>query len=492
MFGRRQIGRWPNVTLSTHNTFEIMNLLLRLVLVTTSLVLLPRAAYAQNHGTMLWISDMHFDPFYGGELLKLVNDNGNGWRDHQEWGEIFGEMTANQRLAPAGSDANEYQVQAVLQQARRKLTTPPDLILITGDFLSHNFSSAYFNAPGLPGALATVEMHNRFVDETIAYLALSVATAFPQVPVIATLGNNDAYCGDYDIRGNSQFLANTLQTFRRYFLPSLSEDFQNTAGCYTTHIPGTQHRLMVLNSVPFMAKYPEADWIAGFKPLSDSCTALRTVEPGDIFDWMTTVTEGADHHQRIWVVCHVPPGVACYDGTQNWSHPVAGKDKTVPIVNLFQDYFLQHQTQLAGVLSAHSHAAEFKLIRDTTGTGKPVSFVLMAPSIGRNHSNNASFRLMTFERASLRVLDYETHWMDGTASNPVWGQPFRFTETYRVPDVSTTSLAAVYEAMKSSTKLPDGKTYLDQYFFDYSTRNNSQNSQARSHYVNAVGNILGP
>ena len=449
------------------------------------------ATPAASSGTLLWISDIHFDPYAGGQVVKLANATRTGWRDHSEWGAILKTMPANQSCSPAGRDANAFLLQTVLGRAASQFSRKPDCILITGDFLAHDFNAEYFSKQQLPDSLVSVAQFNRFVDQTLAHLALSVARTFPGVPVIASLGNNDAYCGDYGVRGNSGFLSATHRTFRRYFLPELSMDFVKYGGCYATQIPGTHHKVVVLNSVPFLSGYPESWSIAGIKPLTSRCRPLRNVELVDEVDWLSRTMAACRTDQRVWMVCHIPPGVACYDGTQNWSRPVPHAAEQRPFVNAFSAFYLQHRQRFAGILAGHSHNAEFKLIRDSR-LGAAASFVLMAPSIGRNHGNNASFRTLRFNRSTLLIEDYTTHWLDGSRSPPTWGKPFSFAATYGQPDVSAESLLQVYTGMLSGARAPTGMTVLDQYFSDYSTRNGASNSKPRAHYRQAVGSIIGP
>lgn len=449
------------------------------------------AESADAPGCLLWISDMHFDPYAGGDVINLANDSRTGWRDHSEWGPIFKASPGNAVCAPAGSDANDFLIQRVLDGAAEQLTHKPDCILITGDFLSHGFNAAYFNENDLPACLTTVPLFNRFVDQTMAYLAASVSKRFPGVPVIAALGNNDAYCGDYGVRGNSGFLTRTRQTFQKYFLPDLSNDFVKYGGCYAASIPGTNHKFVVLNSIPFISDYPETWSISGIKPLNSACSPLRDIELVDEFNWLTDTMDACSDNQKVWVACHIPPGVNCYDGTQGWPRPVPYGKESIPFVNEFSKFYLKQREHFGGVLTGHSHNAEFKLIRDAE-TNDPVSFVLMAPSIGRNHENNASFRTLRFNRSTLAIEDYTTHWLDGSQSPVVWGKPFKFTTTYGQPDVSPTSLLSVFTGMTAGAKAPTGKTFLDQYFYDYTTRNGAMNTKSRTHYKKALGSIIGP
>ncbi len=58
-------------------------------------------------GWLLWCSDIHFDPFGGGQVSKLANASQTGWRDHSEWGAILKRIPANRSCSPAGRDAND-------------------------------------------------------------------------------------------------------------------------------------------------------------------------------------------------------------------------------------------------------------------------------------------------------------------------------------------------------------------------------------------------
>ncbi|MEO1998018.1 MAG: hypothetical protein ABGZ17_22395, partial [Planctomycetaceae bacterium] len=298
-------------------------------------------------------------------------------------------------------------------------------------------------------------------------------------------------CGDYGIRSDSGFLSTTRRTFQKYFLPDLSEDFVTYGGCYASIVPGTHHKFVVLNSVPFLAGYPESWSIAGLKQLTTACGRLRSVELVDEMHWLARTMDACAEDQQVWIVCHIPPGVACYDGTQNWSRPVPDRGKRVPFVNVFSDFYLKRRKQFAGILAGHSHNAEFKLIRDAH-RDELASFVLMAPSIGRNHGNNASFRLVGFNRSNLRIEDYTTHWLDGSTAPPTWATPFTFRETYGQSDVSAAALSRVLNDMQSGATLPTGKTALDQYFYDYSTRTGAANHRPRAHYPRALDSIVGP
>ena len=437
-----------------------------------------------DEGSLLWISDVHFNPFHGGDVLPLATADGKNWRNHQKWGKILASMPVNQKCSGA-EDTNDFLMQMVLQKASEVTrNSKPDFILMTGDFLSHDFTACYFNRSGLPQQLLSVDQHNDFVRQTMAYVAMSVSDRFPGIPVIAVLGNNDAFCGDYDVRGNSGFLASTQATFQKYFLADLSDDFQELGGCYSTEIPQTNHRVIVLNSIPFMQVYPALKYVSASPLQKSSCESLRRVELVDEDQWLRNEVNTLNSGNKAWIACHVPPGINCYDGRQYWNSQREEMGKQ-SFIDQFVSFYRSKQQHLAGILAGHSHMAEFKLINGQQG--EPQSSVLMAPSVARNHGNNASFRLMKFDRKTLFVNDYVTHWIDASSSPPKWAAPFSFTETYQQPDVSPSSLNAVYQRMNSGDR-----GTIDQYFSDYSTRNGAGNSSARRNFRLALPSLLAP
>ena len=417
----------------------------------------PAPSHADDDGRFLWLSDIHLDMFYYDKsspqakreaqttLKNLVDDSDPQalrWKDHSQWGPILDQsVTQGGSYNARGSDANHKLLQAVLDQASRVLHTP-EFIVITGDHLGHDFGANY--AALAPTSMQTAALYNDFATQTLAYIAKSVRDHFDHgAPIFATLGNNDAYCGDYDIRldqPDSTFLADTAATFLRYFLPDLSPDeekaFRATfleGGYYLADLPvGDDKQLVVLNSIPFMDSdhYPQ-DWstYSGSKTI---CAKGEVLDPAKQLSWFTDLVDNGSG--QAWVALHVPPGIGCYGSSKDW---------TADRLTTFKNAFLgDGGLSLAGTFAAHSHMDSFKLMRD--GSGKAVSFVLQGPSVSPNHSNNPSFRVVTYDPKDLHIVDHDTHYID---LNTGWWSSFSFDETYGATAVDTESLEALYQAM---------------------------------------------
>ncbi len=420
-----------------------------------------RQAPAAASETFLWISDIHLDPFYFAhrsdaalvrqmleQMVDRTSPNNPRWKDHAAWGPILaGSAPQGNDYNSRGTDTNDRLLQAALAHARN-VSPAPDFVMITGDLLGHDFGSNY--ASLAPGDMQTGVHYNTFVDQTLKYIAMSVRKRVAAgIPIYATLGNNDAYCGDYDIRldhPNSTFLEDTADTFLRYFLPDLTpaeqQDFRATfqlGGFYAAALPGgSANRVLVLNSIPFMGSgsYPET-WGAYYQTKA-SCTSSNTVSAADQMKWFKNEAGNAPAGHAL-VAAHVPPGMACYDGSPMWS-----------ATNLasYMESFLDGGTalKLAGTLAAHSHMASFKLLRGAYGNA--VSFVLQAPSISPNHKNNPSFRVVTYDSATLEISDYRTHYLDLNTGH--W-RSFSFRESYGQHPVTAATLDSLYTDMQAST-----------------------------------------
>lgn len=81
-------------------------------------------------------------------------------------------------------------------------------MILPGDFLTHDFRENYM----LYASDKSDAAYRSFVLKTIRYVAMGLKARFPDVPVVATLGNNDSFCGDYQIEPSSEFLYDLTAT----------------------------------------------------------------------------------------------------------------------------------------------------------------------------------------------------------------------------------------------------------------------------------------
>lgn len=395
----------------------------------------PPAAVGAN---FVWLSDIHLTPFYPysyknivdeGQItamLELLVDRSDPsapvWKDHSEWAAVLTDETRAplqaKQFSDRGKDANDKVFRTVLEHAAT-VAPSPGFVLITGDLLGHGFGYDYSHLA--PAGMDSGAAYRSFVAETLGYIARTVRGYFPDPPIVATLGNNDAYCGDYDIHLPSppaDFLGDTAGTFLAYFLPDLEGDERQAfldsflqGGYYSHPVPGGDgSRILVLNSVALMGRYPEDDGSGSFpgETARQLCDASPTIDAGRQLEWLA---REAAQPGRAWVAAHVPPGDGCYDDKPFW---------TADNLAAYRQLFLvgPPAANLAGTLSAHSHMASFKLLRGEDGRAE--SFVVQAPSISPNHSNNPTFGVVAHDPRTLEIRSHRIYYLDLDRAGAVW------------------------------------------------------------------------
>lgn len=154
------------------------------------------AVGSKPSGKFLIMSDIHFNPYCDSKILpQLVK------ADYTDWPEIFKGAT-DTSYGYYDSDTY-YRLLVSGLEAMQAQNNNPDMIVINGDFLSHHFGSNYYSRTGITQR----DSMESFVRNTISFVFMMIDEYFPGVPVLPVLGNNDDYCGDYNIEPNGPFLS---------------------------------------------------------------------------------------------------------------------------------------------------------------------------------------------------------------------------------------------------------------------------------------------
>ena len=313
----------------------------------------------------LLTSDIHFNPFDDPSLVDaLVRAPASQWHA----------IIARGTSPPSGyfRDTNFALLESAL--AAMAADRQPPLVVIAGDFLAHDFEKTFARtAPGY-----SHDEYGRFVDKTIAFLALEFGAAFPHAQFIVTVGNNDGHCGDYRSTPQSPFLAHMAQAWeplvdRDGSAPDFTRDFSR-GGYYIAKLPGPtpQGEAVVLNSVFWSAKYENACGVA-------------TDDPGTAeLDWLSAAVSTPPASYR-WFVTHIPPGIDEYSSFR--------ANAPVPFM---QERYAQRLVALAGTPNArsrlfvfgHVHHASYYVIGRGDGGGVPG---LVVPSISAVQGNNPAY-----------------------------------------------------------------------------------------------------
>ena len=387
-------------------------------------------------GLVVSISDIHFDPFYDPKLVPALIQS-----DYTSWRMIFA-GSAVQGYGSHKADTNYQLLNSALENIYARAHTP-DFIVISGDFLAHDFQDTYAQATGTNDAKAV----NSFIDKTIAFVTWMIARRFPNTPVYPALGNNDSHCGDYNLEPAGEFLRTTAQTWKSLLRnTSNSKSFMQTfplTGSYSVIAPqNLNHRVIVLNTTFFSNNY------------KNKC-GDPSADPGrEEMKWLESeLAKAAAANARVWLVYHIPAGIDVF-ATVKQKQPVAlWRDS---FNQQFLDLVTQNSKVIVAAFAGHFHMDSFQLMR--TANQSPVSFVHITPGISPLFGNNPAFDVFTYNRKSATLQDYTAYYFDlgspaAKKNAPVrWSKEYSFALGYGQPSFSAASLNAIYSQMLTNNK----------------------------------------
>lgn len=385
-------------------------------------------------GKFFTISDIHFDPFYDTSLVKKLMQT-----NVEEWEAVFGSSSVKAYIIP--NEDSDFPLMQSAFAAMKKQNAKPDFIIITGDFLAHSFQSNFALYSGTDNS----DTLRLFIDKTIQFIAMQLKKQFPGVPVYPVLGNNDDYCGDYMIQPQSRFLSLFADTWAP-FLDSIKGE--NTfaqsvlkGGYYAASLPGApDHVIIGLNTI-FFSPHD-----------TSTCQAPDTAAGNRELNWLREkLSYCSAHNMKVWLTCHIPPGVDVYASTHNES-PTAGNCsdhvRTMwkpEYLNTFMAIDSTFRNTITAGFAGHTHMDDFRVLSD--GDGVPYSFFHITPAISPLFGNNPGFQLWTYNRDSMTLLDYTTY----AFSNETWSQEYTFSSTYGPGPIDAGKLAALDGAIDHDT-----------------------------------------
>ena len=376
--------------------------------------------------TWLLLSDVHFTPFDDPALVpRLVTAPASGWHA------IF--ATSAKPLSPYFHDTNFALFESALDAMRRTAPDPP-VVVISGDFLGHNFPEQFAKlVPHAPNAV-----YQQFVDKTIAFLASEFDAAYPKAQFLITIGNNDGYCGDYRSTPKSPFLGHMAMAWqplvnRNGNAPAFVSQF-SLGGYYTARLPlSTTVPAIVLNSVFWSAYY------------ENTCGTAHT-DPGRAeLKWLAAQLSDPAMASPL-LLTHIPPGIDEYASAKG--------AKATP---LYKEAYTQQLlstlatkgVRLRAFLIGHIHHATFE-VADTAG-GQLGAFVIS--SISPNQGNNPAFVSASVQSSDPMLLNTTTYVLSLASIGNGWTPLYSFNTAYGVQGVDAPSLLRLQSTMAADSSV---------------------------------------
>ncbi|XP_067938951.1 acid sphingomyelinase-like phosphodiesterase 3b isoform X2 [Watersipora subatra] len=375
-----------------------------------------------EEGKFWHISDFHYDPLLKVEKRSCVLDV----KSILPWGSEY-------------CDSNLQLVKSALD-AMKRIESQPDFILWTGDTALHYWKE---------GSVGTKEE----IVDIVTVLSEMMNEAFPDVPVISSLGNHD-YVPDNQLPAAvNEIYTNISNVWNRlgWFDGEISkrESFRQY-GYYTVRL-SSGLVATALNT--------------NFYYLGNKVYESLPDDPGQQFAMLEDLLQFArTNSTKVLISAHVPFGVGAKG---DYIHMY--KKYNEQFVSLVREY---HDV-IIGLFFGHEHNAAVKVLFDEDDK-EVVSVAYLCPSITpwryiapdgvESPYHNPS--VLLYEYDGNQIMDYTQYYFDlreanAGKKNVTWSYLLRLTEAFGVRDASPPSMQKVAESIRDDKKLSE---YLQSYY----------------------------
>jgi sphingomyelin phosphodiesterase acid-like 3 len=364
--------------------------------------------------TFLSVSDIHFDPFADTTLIAKLEA-----ADVEEWEAILASSSVK-TFSTYGHDINDPLFRSAIAEMKARIASPA-FVLISGDFLAHDFQKTYQQYATDKSQTA----YTAFVTKTVAYVAGVLQKTFPGIPIYPTLGNNDSDCGDYAVVPNGIFLANFRDVWKDAVASRSFDRRFPTGGYYHADVRSLHDvRIIALNTNFFSVNYKNPCGQPGPDPGLQQLTWLED-----------ELRLARDLGKRVWLLYHIPPGMDVYD-TEAWG----GSCPNVTVETFWKPQYQQQYLQITnryrntilGSWAGHTHQDEFRI-----ATG---DYIHITPSVTPVFGNNPAFEIVDVKRNG-EVAGYTAHHLPNVTLP--WAREYDFNDAYDKPRYDVTTLTAI-------------------------------------------------
>jgi sphingomyelin phosphodiesterase acid-like 3 len=380
---------------------------------------------AANEGTMLSISDLHFNPFFDKDIVSQLMKN-----DYKKWYSIFSH-SEHKQVAGYGHQTNFKLFDSALQAMKANCPSP-DFILFSGDLLAHSFKKKF------QGFSTSDAAYKKFVVKTLSFISWQFQHYYPTTPVFFALGNNDAY-DDYKIAPppSDTFLSDTKGIFFYYYMkgdPTTKAAFDGTyghGGNYSVRPASSKaNRIIALNDIFFSKRntYPNEGW-----------RQLQWLE--------SELASAKKNDEKVWLMLHIPPGI---DVRGTLSHPEqaslywddAHKNaKNQTFLDKFMNLTKSYSAVIKAIFCGHTHMDHFRLVHGTDNAA--IAYVHITPGVSPEFDNNPAFQVLKYDTQSFAVMDFRTLFYNYAGS--AWKREYGFGQTYGRTPCNAKNAEIIYD-----------------------------------------------
>jgi sphingomyelin phosphodiesterase acid-like 3 len=402
------------------------------ILLAVTLLLVPSevvSAPLPREQQFIWLSDIHFDPLADPTLTdKLAG------AEASQWQAIFA-SSSSAKLSQFGEDTNWPLFSSAIEVIGRTVPNP-SFVMVTGDLLVHHFRE-HFNGSASVHDDAAFE---DFVRKTTEFVGLQLKRIAASKPVLVSLGNNDADCGDYLLQPDGKFLHDTQPIVADLLKEPDSSVLSGWPeyGSYSVPHPVLKsYRIVAINTVLFSARFRNA-------------CGNGQGDPGEkLMSWLDAeLAKAKKSHEKVWLMYHIPPGI---DGFATTRH----NGEAVPFWKVsygenFDRLLSRYHDVIAASFAGHTHTDDFRLVGSP---GQRRSLVLMTPAVSPVVKQNPAFRVVQFGRNGV-LMDQVTYYLS-SLETPEWKQEYSFDRAWGFHQINIKNFEKLYLRIDTSPEIRD-------------------------------------
>lgn len=347
----------------------------------TAIVLVNKTAECE----FVYFNDIHIDPRY--DPYSDVSKDKEGWCRRP-----FNGTEKPFKFGQYGCDPPQLTIESAIA-SMPQVAKNPSFVLFGGDAPGHDLG---LDRPG--------------VQNIVNWTITEAKKAFPGIPILMTIGNNDFQVDYGQTETDPLDFASIAEVLREF----MNDEQYNTflkGGYYYHDIPEAKLRLLLLNTVLYSTSRPEAD-----------------DDPRGQFEWIRTVsTDAKSKGMSVGAAMHIPPGVSHWSMSQGWY------DKYVITFDT-----LVKELDIKFTMTGHNHNDMLMPVYGNSGAS--LGYALTSPALSPVHSNNPGFRIVKLGNGEITDIAQYYAEMMMNPENLKWELEYEFTKAYNVKDLSRNSL----------------------------------------------------
>ena len=283
----------------------------------------------------------------------------------------------------------------------RLIQKAPDIVLYLGDAVGHVWN-----------VNRTV-----LVDENENIVFTTLLDMFPQTPIISVFGNNDSFEKDYGrfiLRGRSPYTVAMKSGFKNGFLSTGTLcDSENQFPCLFS-----QNEIHGFFSIKLRKNLLFVGLNTVMLSENSNVSPKRAMIQMKFLE--TQFDKAHVKGMSILIAMHIPVGQNVYDGSYFWREPY--KDAFLKLIR-------KYHSRIIGLLVAHTHNEEFKIVNISEGD---LIGQFFTAALSTSHGNSPSMKV--YELSDIidkwTIRNYVTYQFHQEGSEIVLSKYYEFLNTY--------------------------------------------------------------